>query len=86
MGIYSAARDDLTLQSKHADVALQSGPNVSEEGWSLWFFNTPKKGKCLCIDYTPGNWPAVVVYITANWKAKRHIAHYERTGYARGSF
>lgn len=61
-------KDNLFLQSKQADVQL-----TRERDFSLWFFDEPQKGKCLCIEFCWDNWPAGYIWITANWKAKRTI-------------
>ncbi len=64
--LYKVAKGDILLQSKHADVALEMGP----DGWFLAFYNQPRKGKAIVVDYTPSDYPAVSVSIKANWKAK----------------
>jgi predicted lipoprotein with Yx(FWY)xxD motif len=73
--IFHLAKSDTLLQSKHADAAFQgrAGP-----GWALFWYDTPRKGKCTCVEYNPENWPAVYVTVKANWKAKRDIASYRR--------
>jgi predicted lipoprotein with Yx(FWY)xxD motif len=63
------AKGDFTLESKHADVQLTRGKD-----FSLWFFDQPQKGKCLCMEFCWENWPAGYIWTTANWKAKRTIA------------
>lgn len=62
---YKVAKGDMFLQSKHADSSY-----TVENGFTLFFYNTPKKGKALVVDYMPNNYPAVYVYTTANWKAR----------------
>ena len=70
---HTVAKGDLLLKSKHADATFSG-----DVGWALFFFNEPKKGKCLYVEYNKGNWPAVHVTIQANWKARLQIAAYKR--------
>jgi len=62
-------KGEFFLESKHADVQLTRG-----EDFGLWFFDEPQKGKCLCIEFCWGNWPAGNIWTTANWKAKKTIS------------
>jgi predicted lipoprotein with Yx(FWY)xxD motif len=62
-------KGDFFLESKYADVQLRRG-----EDFSLWFFDKPQKGKCLCVEFCWENWPAGGIWTTANWKARRAIA------------
>jgi len=78
---YSIAKGDLILESKHADAALSC-----EDGWAIFFHDTPKKGKTLSVEYARENWPAVLVVVQANWKAKRAIARYKRNNWYEGAF
>ena len=71
---YALAKGDLLLQSKHADASFEGGP----DGWAMFFFDTPVKGKCLSVEWMPGNWPAVMVRIQANWKAKKDIEDFKK--------
>ena len=75
--VYSHARGDWSVASKHADLTLERGYNA----WTMFFFNTPAKGKCLQVCYEPCNYPALNVYVTANWKARIIAAAYRRDGY-----
>lgn len=75
--IYHIAKGDSLLQSKHADVGFKS---TEDSGWALFWFDGTGKGKCVCVEYNPANWPEVYVTIQANWKARRQIARYEREG------
>lgn len=61
---------DLFIESKRADVHLKR----FERDWSLWWFDTPEKGKCLWIEYIPVNWPALSVIIEDLRQAKKTIA------------
>ena len=70
-------KGDLLLESKRADASLAS----EDGGWAMFFFNTPKKGKCLSAEYTPGDWPAAIIVVSANWKAERVIRRYKRGGW-----
>ena len=67
-------KGDLVLQSKHADIALWTDNGASDER-IMFFFNTPKKGKCLSIEYNPANFPAFMIIIQANWKSRKRIAY-----------
>ena len=78
---YTLSKGDLLLESKHADAAFSD-----YDGWALFFYDTPKKGKTLSVEYNRGNWPAVLIVIQANWKAKRQIARYRRDGWTEGTF
>ena len=80
---YMVAKGDLCLQSKHADAAFSG-----YEGLALFFFDEPKRGKCLSVQYNKGDWPAVHVIIQANWKARLQIAKYRKEGstWTEGSF
>lgn len=63
---HSIARGDLFLQSKRADESI-----TFEDGWALFYYNTPKRGKCLSVEFNDNNYPSVTVCIQANWKARR---------------
>lgn len=67
------AKDDLVAMSKHADASF-----MNDDGFTLFWFDTPKKGKCLSVGYSRQDFPTVIVIIGANWKARRHIARYLR--------
>jgi len=62
---YKVAKGDMFLQSKRADESF-----VFEKGFALFFYDRPKKGKATVVEYMPYNFPAVTVYVTANWKAR----------------
>ena len=62
-------KGDLFVESKHADVTLQRG-----EDFSQWWFDTPKKGKCLNVEYCFANWPAGGIAISSNTRARRLIS------------
>ena len=83
--IYSIAEGDLFLQSKHADAAFTG---TMESGFAVFWFDMPRKGKCLCVEYSPGNWPALHVTIQANWKARKHVANYRKdsASWSEGAF
>ena len=78
---FTIQKGDLLLESKHADVAF-----LCEDGWALFFHDTPKRGKTLSVEYMRENYPAVFAVIQANWKAKRQIARYKRDGWQEGAF
>jgi len=78
---YKLTKGDFVVQSKHADVSF------SNDGcWALFWFDTPEKGKCLSIDYIGSGYPAVVVCVRANWKAKRRIARYRKEAWEEARF
>lgn len=79
MSMYSFAKDDILLQSKHADEVYKFSDN---NGWILFFYNQPKKGKSITVDYTPENWPAVHITIRANWKARAQALKCNKDPYA----
>lgn len=72
------AKEDLLLQSKHADVALD-GPHDS--GWSLWFFGQPEAGKCLSVEYVPGNYPGLTVIVRTTERATEAIGEAKESGW-----
>jgi len=76
-----ATKGDLLVTSKHADVSL-----VDRENYSLYWFDTPIKGKCLGVEYISMNWPSLVVNIEANWKQKRYIKRLKAKGWLEQKF
>jgi len=71
-----ATKGDLLAVSKHAGVSL-----MKEDDFVLFWFNTPKKGKCLSVEYATANYPAVTVSIEANWRQRRYINRYRKDGW-----
>lgn len=71
-------KEDLVLQSKHADVALD-GPHDSD--WSLWFFDQPEKGKCLTVEYVSSNYPGLTVIVRTMEKATEVIDEVRKNGW-----
>jgi hypothetical protein len=69
------AKSDLFVQSKHADLAFKS---YSPDGFAYFWFNTPKKGKCLSVEYDDSNYPDTVISIKANWKARKDAEYYRK--------
>jgi len=66
-------KSDLFVQSKHADVTFKS-----PDGFAYFWFNTPKKGKCLSVEYDDSNYPDTVISIKANWKARKDAEYYRK--------
>jgi len=81
--MYKVAKGDFTLQSKHADVSLVDG---ELDNFAVYWFDTPTKGKALCVMHTTENYPALCVYVEANWKAKRWINTFKRKGWVEKVF
>lgn len=83
--VYKIKHGDMCLQSKHADVCFRSTFNT---GFTAFWFDNPHKGKCTCVAYDPESYPALVVVVQANWKARNTILWYERQGglYVKGVF
>ena len=81
-GELTKLKDDLLLFSKHADVAFKDG----EGNFALFWFNTPKRGKCLSVECNTDDYPAVLVTILANWKNRRCIEKYRRDGWEESVF
>lgn len=75
LGITPATKGNMLVMSKHADVSFKS-----IEGFMLFWFDTPNKGKCLSVEFHEIDYPAVVVAVEANWKQRRHIAKYRKQG------
>jgi len=73
---YRQSKGDLILQGNHSDVKLWV--EYSPGAWAVFFYDTPKKGKCLSVEYDPANSPALYISITANWKAKREVKMLKR--------
>lgn len=67
-------KGDLVLTSTSADVKFIS----TGIGEVLFWFDTPKKGKCLSVESNNLNDPSVFVTVQANWRARRQIARYRR--------
>lgn len=74
--LYEPTKGDFCLQSKHAD---ESFLHIDEVGWVMFWYDTPTKGKCLSVDYAPGNWPSVLVVVRANWKARKEVNRLRRS-------
>lgn len=71
-----ATKGDLLAVSKHADVAF-----MSEDGFALFWYDTPEKGKCLSVEYVKANYPAVTVSIEANWRQRQYIKALRKRGW-----
>jgi len=63
---YKVAKGDFLVESKHADATYRV-----DDDFTMFFYNTPKKGKALVVEYIPYDYPALCIYVTANWKARR---------------
>jgi len=69
-------KGNLLAVSKHADVAF-----TSEDDFALFWYDTPEKGKCLSVEYTVADYPAVTVSIEANWKQRQYIKAFKKRGW-----
>jgi len=74
-------KGNLLAVSKHADVAF-----TSEEGFALFWYDTPEKGKCLRVEYIKANYPTVTIIIEANWKQRQYIKEFRKRGWDQGPF
>jgi len=81
--MYKITKGDFILQSKHADVSLMN--TLGAEFFLVWY-NTPRKGKCVSMQYLPKNYPCVTITATANWKVRPHIAKLITAGWEQHSF
>lgn len=68
-------KGNLLAVSKHADVSF-----LDTNGFGLYWFDTPEKGKCLSVECDYDNYSAVTVCIEANWRQKRYIAGCRKEG------
>jgi hypothetical protein len=71
---YKKTKGDYFLMSKEADKAY-NGPNGA---YALFWINSPSPHKTLSVEYTPGNYPALVVTVRARWKAAIEWKNYEK--------
>jgi len=81
LGFTLVTKGDLLAVSKHADVAFKN-----DGDFALFWYNTPKRGKCMSVEYIKANYPAVTVSIEANWRQRRYVNRYRKGGWDEGPF